>query len=152
MTMPLKLEKAGLAVCFLILLVGATLQTFGGSSFLTTKSHNDWGNDDAYIGYHYAENLVHGQGLVFNPGERVEGYSDLLYVLAMTPALWLTDRDGVYFSILSSRWRRWRCSRVISGSSWERREPSTRPRATILRTCLTRAGRRARSPSSEFKG
>ena len=95
--MPSKLEKAGLAVCFLILLVGATLQTLGGSSFLTTKSHNDWGNDDAYIGYHYAENLAHGRGLVFNPGERVEGYSDLLYVLAMTPAFWLTDRDGVYF-------------------------------------------------------
>lgn len=89
--------QAGLAVCFLIFLAGATLQTLAGSAFLTTKSTNDWGNDDAYISYRYAENLARGQGLVFNRGERVEGYSNFLYVLAMTPAFWLTSRDGVYF-------------------------------------------------------
>jgi arabinofuranosyltransferase len=42
------------------------------------------GSDDAYISYRYARNAVAGHGLVFNPGERVEGYSNLLYVLAMT--------------------------------------------------------------------
>lgn len=89
--------QAGLTVCTLILLVGAILQTLGGSAFLTVKSHNDWGNDDAYISYRYAENLARGQGLVFNRGERVEGYSNFLYVLVMTPAFWLTSRDGVYF-------------------------------------------------------
>jgi arabinofuranosyltransferase len=89
--------KAALGTCFLILLSGAVLQTLAGSAFLTTHSHNDWGNDDAYIGYRYAGNLARGQGLVFNRGERVEGYSDLLYVLMMVPAFWLTNRDGVYF-------------------------------------------------------
>jgi hypothetical protein len=34
---------------------------------------------------------------VFNHGERVEGYSNFLYVLAVAPAFWVTDRDGVYF-------------------------------------------------------
>ena len=91
------LYKLGLAICFLILLAGGTLQTLGGSAFLTTKSVNDWGNDNSYIGYRYAENLVRGQGLVFNRGERVEGYSDLLYVLMMAPSFWVTSRDGVYF-------------------------------------------------------
>ena len=67
------LTMAGLVAALLILLAGSIVQTLGGSSFLTTKSHNDWGNDDAYISYHYAENLVRGKGLVFNPGERVEG-------------------------------------------------------------------------------
>lgn len=34
--------------------------------------------DDAYISFRYATNLIHGHGLVFNPGERVEGYSNFL--------------------------------------------------------------------------
>ncbi len=37
--------------------------------------------DDAFISYRYARNLVSGLGLTFNPGERVEGYSNFLWVL-----------------------------------------------------------------------
>ena len=37
--------------------------------------------DDAYISYRYAQNLVDGHGLIFNVGERVEGYSNLLWTL-----------------------------------------------------------------------
>ncbi len=52
--------------------------------------------DDAFISFRYAQNLVAGHGLVFNPGERVEGYSNLLYVLysalglklGLDPLLW----------------------------------------------------------------
>ena len=44
--------------------------------------------DDAYISFRYSENFVNGQGLVFNPGERVEGFSNPLWVyLMMAPAL-----------------------------------------------------------------
>ncbi len=39
--------------------------------------------DDPFISFRYAENLVRGHGLVFNVGERVEGYSNLLWVLIM---------------------------------------------------------------------
>jgi arabinofuranosyltransferase len=39
--------------------------------------------DDAYIDYRYAHNLVVGQGLVFNPGEYVEGFTSLLWTLIM---------------------------------------------------------------------
>jgi arabinofuranosyltransferase len=39
--------------------------------------------DDTFISLRYAENLARGQGLVFNPGERVEGYSNFLYVLLL---------------------------------------------------------------------
>ena len=38
-----------------------------------------WFSDDAYISFRYAENLVNGLGLVFNRGERVEGYSNYLW-------------------------------------------------------------------------
>ena len=40
--------------------------------------------DDAFISYRYATNLAHGWGLVFNPGERVEGYSNFLWTLLMS--------------------------------------------------------------------
>jgi arabinofuranosyltransferase len=37
--------------------------------------------DDAFISFRYAKNLVDGHGLVFNPGYKVEGYSNLSWVL-----------------------------------------------------------------------
>jgi hypothetical protein len=39
--------------------------------------------DDAYIFFRYAENLALGEGPVYNPGERVEGYSSPLWVLLL---------------------------------------------------------------------
>jgi arabinofuranosyltransferase len=40
--------------------------------------------DDAFISFRYARNLADGYGLVFNPGgERVEGYSNFLWVLIL---------------------------------------------------------------------
>lgn len=91
------LYKAGIAFCLLALLAGSMLQTFGGISFPEHQSMSEWGLDDAYISYRYAENLARGRGLVFNRGEQVEGYSNFLYVLAVAPAFLVTDRDGVYF-------------------------------------------------------
>ena len=41
--------------------------------------------DDAYIVYRYARNLAHGNGFVFNPGERVEGVTCFLWTLALAP-------------------------------------------------------------------
>ncbi len=40
--------------------------------------------DDGFIAHRYAANLVHGYGLVFNHGQKVEGISDLSWVLLMT--------------------------------------------------------------------
>jgi hypothetical protein len=41
--------------------------------------------DDAYISFRYAHNLVTGQGLVFNHGERVEGFTNFLWVFVLAP-------------------------------------------------------------------
>jgi arabinofuranosyltransferase len=43
--------------------------------------------DDAFISFRYAENLVRGRGLVYNPGERVEGYTNFLWVMLMAPCI-----------------------------------------------------------------
>ncbi len=40
-----------------------------------------WISDDAFISFRYARNLVEGQGLVFNAGEKVEGFTNLLWTL-----------------------------------------------------------------------
>jgi arabinofuranosyltransferase len=39
-----------------------------------------WMVDDAFIVFRYADQWVSGNGLVFNPGERVEGYTCFLWV------------------------------------------------------------------------
>ena len=41
--------------------------------------------DDAYISYRYLDNWLAGHGLVFNPGERVEGYTNLLWIILIAP-------------------------------------------------------------------
>ncbi|MEK7283847.1 MAG: hypothetical protein AAB249_08545, partial [Acidobacteriota bacterium] len=58
--------------------------------------------------YRYAENLAAGHGLVFNPGERVEGYTDFLWVvllalcrLAGVPPPLASQVLGVVFTVAS---------------------------------------------------
>jgi hypothetical protein len=48
----------------------------------------DWQIDDAYISYRYAWNLAHGYGLVYNPGEIVEGYTNFLWTVVASAAIW----------------------------------------------------------------
>jgi len=42
--------------------------------------------DDAYIGFRYVRQVVRGQGWVYNVGERVEGYSNFLWLVLLLPA------------------------------------------------------------------
>ncbi|HEX3770452.1 MAG TPA: hypothetical protein VHV30_06295, partial [Polyangiaceae bacterium] len=48
------------------------------------------GADDAFIAFRYAKNLGEGRGLVFNAGERVEGYTSLLFVVLVALGAKLT--------------------------------------------------------------
>lgn len=48
-----------------------------------------WIPDDAYISFEYSKNLADGDGLVFNAGERVEGFSNLLWTLLLAAAAFL---------------------------------------------------------------
>jgi hypothetical protein len=47
--------------------------------------HLGWVGDDAYISFRYVKNFVQGHGLVYNPGERVEGYTNFLWVMLLVP-------------------------------------------------------------------
>ena len=47
---------------------------------------NAWLGDDAYITFRVVWNFVHGYGLVFNPGERVQAYTHPLWMLLLSVA------------------------------------------------------------------
>lgn len=51
--------------------------------------------DDALISVHYGENLARGLGAVFNPGERVEGYTNFLWMLVSAALYWPARVLGV---------------------------------------------------------
>jgi len=52
-------------------------------------------NDDAYITFRYSRFLATGRGPYFNPGEHVEGYSNLLWMLVMAPVFALGGEGAV---------------------------------------------------------
>lgn len=56
-----------------------------------------WVSDDAFISFRYAENLSRGLGLVFNAGERVEGYTNFLWTVILAAGMRLRI-DPVAFS------------------------------------------------------
>ncbi len=54
------------------------------SCILGFWKNRDFYNDDALVSLRYAQNLLSGHGLVWNPGERVEGYTNFLFVLGVS--------------------------------------------------------------------
>ncbi|MEO8377320.1 MAG: hypothetical protein ABI579_06590 [Candidatus Sumerlaeota bacterium] len=78
--------------------LGALLAVFCLIAF-GTYSHL---GEDAFITFRYTRNFAHGHGLVFNTGEHVEGYSNLLWVLILTPFEWIGVRLHVVARVLST--------------------------------------------------
>lgn len=58
--------------------------------------------DDAFISFRYADHLVRGEGLVWNPGERVEGYSNFLWVVLLSAGMWLGVTPQVTSTVLNT--------------------------------------------------
>ncbi len=48
---------------------------------------NRWILDDAFISLRYADFLARGEGLVWNPGEPLEGFTNLLWTLTLAAAM-----------------------------------------------------------------
>jgi len=49
--------------------------------------YNRFIQDDAFISFRYARNLVSGLGLVWNPGEAVEGYTNFLWTILVAAGM-----------------------------------------------------------------
>ena len=62
------------------------LITFSISLFIyNSLLHGGYAVDDAYIGFRFLDNWLDGQGMVFNPEERVEGYTNFLWLVILAP-------------------------------------------------------------------
>jgi hypothetical protein len=87
-----------------------------------------WTTDDAYISFRYARNLAEGHGLVFNEGERVEGYSNFLWTLWVAAGLslgfeaegWANLWGLVFYlgSILLLVWNHETWNRRVADARW----------------------------------
>ena len=53
-----------------------------------------WLSEDSYISFRYAQNFVEGNGLVFNPGEQVEGYTNFLWTILIAAGIKLGFSPG----------------------------------------------------------
>jgi hypothetical protein len=80
--------------------------------------------DDAYISFRYSHNLAAGEGLVFNPGEYVEGYTSLTWTLLMAipeafglPTPTMSAYAGAAFALLAL-FECWRTLRLLRLPAW----------------------------------
>jgi len=94
-----RLEQAiilALSVCFVIWSAAFIYQSsaiaMDGKRYFTLF-------DDAMISMRYAWNFSHGVGLVWNPGEYIQGYSNLLMTLLMSLSTLLFDKATAVLSI-----------------------------------------------------
>jgi hypothetical protein len=55
--------------------------------FIWNVKRESFLGDDCFISFRYAQHLAEGQGLAWNPGERVEGYTNFLWVILMAGAI-----------------------------------------------------------------
>src|SRR5262245_49795700 len=56
--------------------------------------------DDAFISFRYARNLSDGSGLVWNPDERVEGYTNFSWVLLLAAGMRIGLEPEVLANVL----------------------------------------------------
>ena len=87
MNEPLDIAQPGQAISHRLLGTGIILAVLvaGYGHFL----HHHFFHDDAYITLRYSYNWLHGHGVNWNPGERVEGYTSFLHLAMVTMLGWL---------------------------------------------------------------
>ncbi len=83
------------------LLAAACLSCGFGALAYALVTYSDFIHDDAYITLRYARHWLEGHGPVWNPGERVEGYTSFL-MLALVTALGASGLDLVVAARLVS--------------------------------------------------
>ncbi|MEX1365384.1 MAG: hypothetical protein AB1Z98_19820 [Nannocystaceae bacterium] len=58
--------------------------------------------DDSYISFRYARNLAEGWGLVYNPGEAIEGYTNFLWTVVLAGGLRLGVDPHIVSKVLGA--------------------------------------------------
>ena len=73
--------------------------------FTFSITFNAWLCDDAFITFRVMDNFVHGYGLRWNVAERVQAFTNPLWLIALAPVYWATHEiyfTSILFSILIS--------------------------------------------------
>lgn len=83
--------KTILNISFAVLIWGLFLYFFSRINFI---------QDDAYITLQYSKNLVNGNGLVFNTGQQVEGFTSFLWVIILTIPYLIKISPELFIQIL----------------------------------------------------
>ncbi len=88
--------------------------------------------DDAMISMRYGWNLAQGHGLVYNPGEPVEGYTNLLVVLWMAVAAAITQDKSLAVLLIqiTGALLVWLNALLLAGIGWRLRRG--RPAQAVL--------------------
>src|SRR5262245_28802193 len=95
MTKPRRARTATvvLGLAFLVVLVLSSISA-ASNSLLVDGTRYFWLDDDQMISMRYARNLAAGHGLVWNPGEHVEGYTNPLWTVVMATVHLLPVADA----------------------------------------------------------
>lgn len=92
------IRERALSSVWLLLYAGWAARFIARSAIETADGRYFCLFDDAMVSLRYAWNLAHGVGLVWNPGERVEGITSFLFTLYMSlGALFLGKSGAVLF-------------------------------------------------------
>jgi arabinofuranosyltransferase len=84
-------------IALFVFLASSALGAYAVRSALPGTWESRWVQDDAYISFRYAKHLVQGHGLVYNVGERVEGYTNFLWTVLAAIPLTLGREDPIGF-------------------------------------------------------
>ena len=86
--------RSVLLICLAVVYVGWAAAFIARSSIETGSGRCFCLFDDAMVNLRYAWNLAHGNGLVWNPGERVEGSTSFLSTIYMTLGALFLDKSA----------------------------------------------------------
>jgi hypothetical protein len=78
-------------------MIGLLLLVLALACHLALVFHFNFTQDDAYITFRYAANYLNGDGLVYNIGEKVEGYTNFLWTILII----LGKQAGIGFVLFS---------------------------------------------------
>ncbi len=94
------LASAGAAVLDHKMVVRLALSLMAALVSFSGILWSSWLSDDAFISFRYAQNLVAGHGLVYNVGERVEGYTNFLWTMLAALVIAL-EGDPVFWAYIA---------------------------------------------------
>jgi len=107
-----------------------------GGVLLAHARHFDFLTDDAFISFRYANNLVRHGELTFNPGERVEGYTNVLWTIGLALVLRLGGDPAEWSKSLGIAFSEGTLVVLFLFSTRARTPPARRPEWGVLAPLL----------------